>query len=318
MKKVFITGGSGTIGSSFIKKYYKKFSFLSYSRNEKMQVALKRQFPNIDIVLGSVEDKLALSNAMRKFKPDYVIHAAALKHVDTAEISPIQAVKSNIIGSLNVINASFDSDVPLTIGVSTDKACAPDNNYGHTKSLMERMFLESFSQKNKFLVCRFGNVTHSHGSVIPFWLRLKENNKPLKLTDKRMTRLMFSRDESVSLVHKLLNDGINAESPYILSKKMKTVNLYDLAKVISDSVEEIGLRPGEKLYEELISKKEISFTDVDGDYIYIHQTKSKELNNLKKPYSSENAKKMSNEEMIDLVSETNESLKKSLIDKAIY
>ena len=122
MKKVFITGGSGTIGSSFIKKYYKKFSFLSYSRNEKMQVALKRQFPNIDIVLGSVEDKLALSNAMRKFKPDYVIHAAALKHVDTAEISPIQAVKSNIIGSLNVINASFDSDVPLTIGVSTDKA----------------------------------------------------------------------------------------------------------------------------------------------------------------------------------------------------
>lgn len=318
MKKVFITGGSGTIGSSFIKKYYKKFSFLSYSRNEKMQVALKRQFPNIDIVLGSVEDKLALSNAMRKFKPDYVIHAAALKHVDTAEISPIQAVKSNIIGSLNVINASFDSDVPLTIGVSTDKACAPDNNYGHTKSLMERMFLESFSQKNKFLVCRFGNVTHSHGSVIPFWLRLKENNKPLKLTDKRMTRLMFSRDESVSLVHKLLSDGINAESPYILSKKMKTVNLYDLAKVISDSVEEIGLRPGEKLYEELISKKEISFTDVDGDYIYIHQKKSKGLNNLKKPYSSENAKKMSYEEMIDLVSETNESLKKSLIDKAIY
>ena len=275
MKKVFITGGSGTIGSSFIKKYYKKFSFLSYSRNEKMQVALKRQFPNIDIVLGSVEDKLALSNAMRKFKPDYVIHAAALKHVDTAEISPIQAVKSNIIGSLNVINASFDSDVPLTIGVSTDKVCAPDNNYGHTKSLMERMFLESFSQKNKFLVCRFGNVTHSHGSVIPFWLRLKENNKPLKLTDKRMTRLMFSRDESVSLVHKLLSDGINAESPYILSKKMKTVNLYDLAKVISDSVEEIGLRPGEKLYEELISKKEISFTDVDEDYIYIHQKNRK-------------------------------------------
>jgi len=318
MKKIFITGGSGTIGSSFIKKYYNKFSFLSYSRNEKMQVSLKRQFPEVEIALGSVEDKLVLSNCMRKFKPDYVIHAAALKHVDTAEISPIQAVKSNIIGSLNVINAAFDSDVPLTIGISTDKACAPDNNYGHTKSLMERMFLESFSEKNKFLVCRFGNVTHSHGSVIPFWLRLRKNNDSLKLTDKRMTRLMFSRDESVTLVHKLLSSGLKAQSPYILSKKMKTVNLYKLAKIVSDDIKEIGLRPGEKLYEELISKKELPYTDVDGDYIYIHQKISKGLKNLKQPYSSENAKEMTKEEMLDLVAETNESLKKSLIDKAIY
>ena len=217
MKKIFITGGSGTIGSSFIKKYYNKFSFLSY-RNEKMQVSLKRQF-QVEIALGSVEDKLVLSNCMRKFKPDYVIHAAALKHVDTAEISPIQAVKSNIIGSLNVINAAFDSDVPLTIGISTDKACAPDNNYGHTKSLMERMFLESFSEKNKFLVCRFGNVTHSHGSVIPFWLRLRKNNDSLKLTDKRMTRLMFSRDESVTLVHKLLSSGLKSSIPLYFIKE---------------------------------------------------------------------------------------------------
>ena len=117
---------------------------------------------------------------------------------------------------------------------------------------MERMFLESFSEKNKFLVCRFGNVTHSHCSVIPFWLRLRKNNDSLKLTDKRMTRLMFSRDESVTLVHKLLSSGLKAQSPYILSKKMKTVNLYKLAKIVSDDIKEIGLRPGEKLYEELL------------------------------------------------------------------
>jgi UDP-N-acetylglucosamine 4,6-dehydratase len=318
MNKVFITGGSGTIGSSFIKKYYKKYSFLSYSRNEKMQVALKRQFPNIEIILGSVEDKLTLTNAMRRFQPDYVIHAAALKHVDTAEISPIQAVNSNVIGSLNIINAAFDTDVPLTIGISTDKACAPDNNYGHTKSLMERMFLESFTKKNKFLVCRFGNVSHSHGSVIPFWLRLRENREALKLTDKRMTRLMFSRDESVSLVHKLLKDGNKAERPYILSKKMKTVNLYELAQVISHDIEEIGLRPGEKLYEELISKKEIPFTEVKGDHIYIYQNNINKIKNLKKPYSSDNAQQMTREEIIDLVAEANDSLKKTLINKAIY
>ena len=140
MKKIFITGGSGTIGSSFIKKYYNEYKFFSYSRNEKMQVALKRQFSEVGIILGSVEDKMSLINAIRKSNPDIIIHAAALKHVDTAEINPIQAVKSNIIGSLNVIDAAFDCNIKTTIGISTDKACSPDSNYGHTKSLMEQMF----------------------------------------------------------------------------------------------------------------------------------------------------------------------------------
>jgi len=318
MKKIFITGGSGTIGSSFIKKYYNKYRFLSYSRNEKMQVSLKRRFPDVQIVLGSIEDQISLTNAMRVFSPDFVIHAAALKHVDTAEISPIQAVKSNIVGSLNIIKAAFDSNVPLTIGVSTDKACDPDNNYGYTKSLMEKMFLESFTNKNKFLVCRFGNVTHSHGSVLPYWLRLRKDNKPLQLTDKNMTRLMFSREESVSLVHKLLTEGNKAKDPFILSKKMKTVNLHKLANLISKDIEEIGLRPGEKLFEVLISKNELPYTSVQGEYIFIHSELNKNNNTLDKIYSSETAVEMSKEEMIEIISETDESLKKSLIEKALY
>jgi len=318
MKKIFITGGSGTIGSSFIKKYYNKYRFLSYSRNEKMQVSLKRRFPDVQIVLGSIEDQISLTNAMRVFSPDFVIHAAALKHVDTAEISPIQAVKSNIVGSLNIIKAAFDSNVPLTIGVSTDKACDPDNNYGYTKSLMEKMLLESFTNKNKFLVCRFGNVTHSHGSVLPYWLRLRKDNKPLQLTDKNMTRLMFSREESVSLVHKLLTEGNKAKDPFILSKKMKTVNLHKLANLISKDIEEIGLRPGEKLFEVLISKNELPYTSVQGEYIFIHSELNKNNNTLDKIYSSETAVEMSKEEMIEIISETDESLKKSLIEKALY
>ena len=127
-------------------------------------------------------------------------------------------------------------------------------------------------------------MSHSHGSVIPFWLRLRQNDS-LKLTDKRMTRLMFSRDESVSLVHKLLKTEINTECPYILSKKMKTVNLYKLAKVVSDDIKEIGLRPGEKLYEELISKKEIPFTEVRWR-LHIYLSKYQKIKNLKQPYSS--------------------------------
>ncbi len=318
MKKIFITGGSGTIGSSFIKKYYNEYSFVSYSRNEKMQVALKRKFPKVKIILGSIEDKMSLTNAVRNVKPDIIIHAAALKHVDTAEISPIQAVKSNIIGSLNIIEAAFDCNISITLGISTDKACSPDNNYGHTKSLMERMFLEAFSKKNKFLVCRFGNVTHSHGSVLPFWLRLRENNKPLKLTSKDMTRLMFSRDSAVTLVHDLLLKAEKAKEPFILSKKMETVNLYKLAQLISNDIEHIGLRPGEKLYEVLISEQELPYTYVDNDYIVIKSNKNTEINTLDKLYSSETAKEMSEKDMIEMIAETDESLKKSLIQKAIY
>ena len=318
MKKIFITGGSGTIGSSFIKKYYNEYKFVSYSRNEKMQVALKRKFPEVDIILGSVEDKMSLINAVRKTNPNIIIHAAALKHVDTAEINPMQAVKSNIIGSLNVIEASFDCNVGVTIGISTDKACSPDNNYGHTKSLMEQMFLEAFSGENKFLVCRFGNVTHSHGSVLPYWLRLREDNKPLKLTSKDMTRLMFSRESAVTLVHDLLIKAEKATEPFILSKKMQTVNLYKLALLISKDIEDIGLRPGEKLYEVLINKEELPYTYIEDDYIMIKSNRNTEKNILDKPYSSDTADEMSEKDMIDMVSETNHSLKKSLIEKAIY
>ena len=132
MKKMFITGGSGTVGASIIENYKEKYKFYSYSRNEKMQVSLKRKFPEVEIILGSVEDSLTLHSSIAKIKPDIVIHAAALKHIDSAEISPIQAVKSNIIGSLNVINSVVSESVPLTIAISTDKACCADSNYGYT------------------------------------------------------------------------------------------------------------------------------------------------------------------------------------------
>ena len=141
MRKVFITGGSGTIGQSFIEENYGKFDFMSFARNEKMQVALKRNYPEINITMGSVEDAVDLVVAVRKFQPDMIIHCAALKHVDTGETNPSALIKANIIGSLNVIEAAISCNVGYTIGISTDKACNPDNAYGYSKSLMERMFL---------------------------------------------------------------------------------------------------------------------------------------------------------------------------------
>ena len=142
MKNLFITGGSGTVGKAFIKNNIDKYNIFSFSRNEKAQVSLKRNFPEIEILFGSVEQKTELFNAFRISRPDIVVHAAALKHVDTAEKQPSLAIKSNILGSLNIIEASIEHNVGTTVGISTDKACSPDNVYGQTKYLMERLFRE--------------------------------------------------------------------------------------------------------------------------------------------------------------------------------
>jgi UDP-N-acetylglucosamine 4,6-dehydratase len=271
MKKVFITGGTGTVGSSFIKNYYGEYKFYSYSRNEKLQVALKRRFPDIEIILGGIEDAYALTMAITSVKPDIVIHTAALKHVDTAEKQPTHAVSTNIIGSYNVVKACQKADVPITIGISTDKACLPYCVYGYTKLIMEKIFLESNTTRNKFTCCRFGNVAGSHGSVIPFWLSLKSNNQSLKLTDERMSRLMFSQNEAAMLVKKCIDDSKD-KGGFILSKNMKKVNMYKLAKIISNNVEVVGIRPGEKLDEDLISEEEVPYTKIQGDYIILSDT----------------------------------------------
>lgn len=318
MKNIFITGGSGTVGSSFIELYQDQYNFFSFSRNEKMQVSLKRRFRDVNIILGSVEDKLTLQTSIAKVKPDIIIHAAAMKHVDSGEFSPIQTIKSNIVGSLNVIDTAIHNKVPLTIAISSDKACCPDNNYGYTKALMEKMFIEAHTKLNKFSVCRFGNVSHSHGSVIPYWLRLKADKKPIPLTDKSMNRLMFTRQEAAKLVHVAMQKAQNEDKSFVLSQAIKSVNMLKLAKIISDDVVTVGLRPGEKLNETLINNKEVPNTFLESDYIIIRDYANKGNNKLDDYYSSANAEFMTDKEMLSLITDTNQGLKKTLLESKIY
>ena len=318
MKKIFITGGSGTVGQAFIEQYCSHYKIFCYSRNEKMQVALKRKYPDVEVILGAVEDGIALKTSVRKVAPDIIIHAAAMKHIDSAEISPITAVKSNIIGSLNLIEAAVDCAVPVTVAISTDKACRADSNYGHTKSLMEKMFLESHTCNTKFAVCRFGNVSHSHGSVIPYWLTLKADGKALPLTHKEMNRLMFSRSEAGTLVHDAISRLSQDEDTFILSKKMKSVNMFELAKVISDDISIIGLRPGEKLNETLVSNKECEFTFVEGDDIVIREYINKGPNRLAEEYSSASAEFMTEDELRSMLDDADEKLHESMLDSKLY
>tara|TARA_B100000965_G_scaffold406187_1_gene443809 strand:+ start:1830 stop:2777 length:948 start_codon:yes stop_codon:yes gene_type:complete len=302
MEKIFITGGSGTVGYSFIRNNFNKYKIYSYSRNEKAQIALKRNFPQIEIVLGSVEDKFDLNNAIAKIKPQIIIHAAALKHVDTAEKQPIEMVKSNIIGSKNVIEASKYNNIPITIGISTDKACNPKNLYGYSKTIMEKMFLEANNQKNIFCCTRFGNVAGSNGSVIPFWLNCKKNDKPLPITDKRMSRLMLNYDEVSEIIEKSIEESKNGHGGFVLTKKMKKVLLFKLANIISTNTTLIGLRPGEELYEDLISESELEFSELKGEYILIRNEHNQNRGTrLKESISSDTATEMSDKEIFQMV-----------------
>lgn len=319
MKKIFITGGSGTVGKSFIKKYYKNYKFYSFARGEKAQVALKRLFPEIEIIIGGIEDLNLLTSEIIKIKPDIVIHAAALKHVDTAEKQPSQAILVNVVGSYNVIQACRTANVPITVGISTDKACSPGNIYGHSKSFMEKLFLEAYDNKNKFVCCRFGNVAWSNGSVIPFWLSQKENEKELILTDEKMNRLMFSEEESSELIKKCIDDCDRLDKSFVLSKLMKTVNMLKLAKLISKNIKVVGLRPGEKLNEDLISEAELPYSTLEGDFVYLSSNVNTDLKTrLPSKLSSENAIEMNDLEMKSILKIAIESSSSSLIDNMSY
>jgi FlaA1/EpsC-like NDP-sugar epimerase len=218
-----------------------------------------------------------------------------------AEKQPIQTCKVNIVGSLNIIEASIRYDIPITVAISTDKACSYESVYGGSKYLMERCFLEANSNRNKFSVCRFANVAHSDGSVLPFWLDEKRDGNPLKLTDPNMNRLMFTQDDAANLIYRTVEYTRKNSGGFVCSYKMRCVNMLDLAKAISEDVEIVGRRPGEKVDEDLISEHELDYTYVIGNDIHIRTEKNDGDNKLDVPYNSKSAKKMSQKEIKEIV-----------------
>ena len=218
-----------------------------------------------------------------------------------AEKQPIQTCKVNIVGSLNIIDASVRCDIPVTVAVSTDKACSYESVYGGSKWLMERCFLEASSNRNKFSVCRFANVAHSDGSVLPFWLDAKKEGKPLELTDPEMNRLMFTQDDAANLIYRTINYTRKNEGGFVCSYKMKCVNMFDLAKTVSDNIAIVGKRPGEKRDEDLISKHELPYTYVRGNDIHIRAEENIYDEKLEVPYNSQSAEKMTSKQIKELV-----------------
>jgi len=300
MKNLLITGGSGTLGTALIQQLYNTYNISIISRNEANQHTIKIKYPKVQCYLCNVEDKTLIYNVYDRVRPDIVIHAAAMKHVNLAEQNPIQITKINIGGSLNIISASTHYQTPITIGISTDKACNPNSIYGYTKRIMEQCFLNANQSRMKFITCRFGNLAGSNGSVIPFWIDLEKQNKALPVTGKDMRRFMFTTAEAVSLINEGIQLCTQRDGGFILGKKMKVVQIIDLAHAISHNIIEMPPRLGEVALEYLISKDDAPYVKLlDNDYFLIDTQQHNET----LPYSTNNADIMTSVEIRTLLQE---------------
>ncbi len=260
---VLITGGTGSFGKKFceivLQKYPDIKRLIIFSRDELKQFEMAQQFqnhPKLRFFIGDVRDKERLYRAMDGV--DYVVHAAAMKQVPAAEYNPIEAIKTNIGGAENVINVAIDCGVKKVIALSTDKACNPINLYGATKLCSDKLFIAgnayAGSKETRFAVVRYGNVVGSRGSVVPFFLMRRDKGK-IPVTDPRMTRFWITLEQGVDFVLKNLARMRGGE---LFIPKIPSMNIMDLARAIAPEceIEIVGIRPGEKLHEYMISSED--------------------------------------------------------------
>ncbi len=257
-KSILITGGTGSFGNKFVPMTldaHNPKKIIIYSRDEMKQWDMAMKFkddPRVVFVVGDVRDTKRLSRAMTGV--DHVVHAAATKIVPTAEYNPAECIKTNINGAINLIEAAHDQKVKSVVALSTDKACNPINLYGATKLASDKLFVASNQTVDKastrFAVVRYGNVMGSRGSVIPFFLSCAKDNA-LPITDEKMTRFMISLEQGVKLVWHAFADMHGGE---IYVKKIPSMNIMDIAKAIAPDADTkiIGIRPGEKMHEQMV------------------------------------------------------------------
>ena len=263
---ILITGGTGSFGHTFVPMTLARYNprkLIIYSRDEMKQWEMAKQFKGDDRVrffIGDVRDRERMYRALDGV--DYVVHAAATKIVPTAEYNPFECVKTNINGAMNVIDACIDKKVKRVVALSTDKASSPANLYGATKLTSDKLFIAGNSYAGKsetrFGVVRYGNVMGSRGSVIPFFLTLTKSGV-LPITDERMTRFMITLEQGVELVWHAFDDMVGGE---IYVKKIPSINICDIARAVAPNarLEIVGIRPGEKLHEQMIAPEDAPHT----------------------------------------------------------
>ncbi len=279
---MLITGGTGSFGKRFVKQVLKRFKphkLIIFSRDELKQFEMRQQYPiadypNLRMFVGDVRDRDRLYRALDGV--DIVVHAAALKQVPTAEYNPLEAIKTNIMGAANLIDAAIDCNVKKVIALSSDKAANPINLYGATKLCADKLFVAanaySGMHKTRFSVVRYGNVVGSRGSVIPYFLAQRSTGR-VTITDPRMTRFLLTLDQGVEFVLKCMDTMLGGE---ICVPKIPSVRITDLVRVMAPDCEHqiIGIRPGEKLHEVMVPEDDARLTIEFDDYYVIQPSHS--------------------------------------------
>ena len=321
-KKVLITGGTGSLGIALTKKILQTEvdTIRIYSRNESKQVEMEKEISDsrLRFLIGDVRDKERLTKALEDI--DIVIHAAALKHVPLVEYNPFEAIKTNVLGSQNVIDCYLQENIEIAICIGTDKAVSPLNTYGATKHLMEKLFVTASNHSNperhktKFIAVRYGNVLGSSNSVIPKFIEQIRNGNGLTITDPSMTRFNITMDQAINLIFDAIKMGHGGE---VFIPKLKSYRLDMLTDSICEilhaknKIEKIPVRVGEKFHESLISSEEIRNTyEIDQYYVILDKQmnddsfgKWKNLNeaNLKEQYSSDKVELLTKNELIEIL-----------------
>jgi len=318
-KKILITGGTGSLGKALTKKLLESDvdTIRIFSRDELKQSEMQAKFNDkrLRFLIGDIRDKERLSRAFEDI--EIVFHAAALKQVPVAEYNPFEAIKTNVQGSQNIIDACLDNKVKIAIGISTDKAVSPLNTYGATKLLMERIFVSANNYRGKrdirFSCVRYGNVLGSRGSIVPIFINQIKTNKKITITDPNMTRFTMSMNDALNLIFRAVELCKGGE---VFVPKLKAYKVEDMKNAIlelldaNNDTEIIDIRPGEKRHEMLINRDEIRSTFEDKeDYVIMNDVNDKKIKNstltktlLNNEYSSDKVELFSKDELKDILS----------------
>lgn len=304
MAQILITGGTGSFGSAFVERYHKKHNLTVFSRDETKQFEMRAKYPDVRYEIGDIRDRQRLSEIMKS--QDYVFHAAALKQVPSCEFFPLEAVKTNILGTDHVLDAARACGVKKVVCLSTDKAVYPINAMGISKAMMEKIAISKGA-----VVTRYGNVMRSRGSIIPIWEEAARLGKTLNVTNPDMTRFLLSLDDSIDLVMFALENGKPGD---VFVKKAPACTMGDLAEACGlpgTLYKNIGIRHGEKMHESLISAEEMLRTEDMGDYYRVKQDVRDmnydqffvdgQSNKESEAYTSENTKRLNVTEVKELL-----------------
>ncbi len=297
--RIFLTGGTGSLGQALLRRADREgwdCQFTVYSRDEVKQGELRALYPRHRFVLGDVRDADWLEVCVRGH--DAIVHAAAYKQVPAAEVNAGEAIKTNVLGSLNVAMAAVRAEVPRVLGVSTDKACAPVNLYGESKACMEKLFQQACQWgRTDFTLIRYGNVLGSRGSVVPLFRKQAAERGEITITDASMTRFWMTLDQAVDLVVK----GLDIPRGSIMVPKCPASTMEVLAKAVAPGtcVRVIGIRPGEKMHEQLVHRGEALHTFEHAGYFIITPASSRVKGSMEPSYEyrSDTARQLTVEEL---------------------